>query len=67
MNQDPAVAKERLDAIIKNTYRTLMTRGQKGCNVYFVDDETRDYFNSRLESLVQEIRPYENALPLLEL
>jgi hypothetical protein len=67
MKQDPIVAKERLDAIIKNTYRTLMTRGQKGCYVYFVDDETRAYFSSHLESLVQEIRPYENSLPLLEL
>lgn len=67
MKQDPIVAKERLDAIIKNTYRTLMTRGQKGCYVYFVDDETRSYFASRLESPFQEIRPYENALPLLEL
>jgi hypothetical protein len=67
MNQDPVAAKKRLDAIIKNTYRTLMTRGQKGCYVYFVDEETRDYFTRRLESSVQDIRPYENALPLLEL
>ena len=39
----------RIDAIIKNTYRTLMTRGQKGCYVYFVDDETRRYFAERLQ------------------
>jgi DUF2075 family protein len=48
MKQDPEATKERLDAIIKNTYRTLMTRGQKGCYVYFVDEETREYFQSRL-------------------
>lgn len=41
----------RLDAIIKNTYRTLMTRGQKGCYVYFVDDETRQFFVDRIRSL----------------
>lgn len=45
---DPEAATKRLDAIIKNTYRTLMTRGQKGCYVYFVDEETRDYFASRI-------------------
>lgn len=35
---------EFLDLIIKNTYRTLMTRGMKGCYVYFVDKETSEYF-----------------------
>lgn len=47
--KDPKAANNQLDAIIKNTYRTLMTRGQKGCYVYFVDDETRQYFANRLE------------------
>ncbi|WP_235840252.1 DNA/RNA helicase domain-containing protein [Citrifermentans pelophilum] len=46
---DPEGGAARLDAIIKNTYRTLMTRGQKGCYVYFVDDETRRYFAERLQ------------------
>ena len=31
------------DNLIKNTYRTLMTRGQKGCYVYCVDSNLRDY------------------------
>ena len=35
---------ELRDRIIKNTYRTLMTRGQKGCYVFCVDRETNDYF-----------------------
>ena len=48
VKKDPAVAAARLDAIIKNTYRTLMTRGQKGCYVYFVDDETRQFFENRI-------------------
>ena len=39
----PDATMVRLDRIIKNTYRTLMTRGQKGCYVYFVDDETRSF------------------------
>lgn len=42
--EKPIEGKEMIDLVIKNTYRTLMTRGMKGCYVYFVDDETRDYF-----------------------
>jgi DUF2075 family protein len=34
--------------IIKNTYRTLMTRGMKGCYVYCSDEETAGYFRDRL-------------------
>ena len=37
-----------LDSIIKNTYRTLMTRGMKGCYVYFSDKETEEYFRSKI-------------------
>jgi len=44
IKKNPESTQKRLDAIIKNTYRTLMTRGQKGCYVYFVDNETRKYF-----------------------
>jgi uncharacterized protein len=51
INENPANANTRLDAIIKNTYRTLMTRGQKGCYVYFVDDETRQFFANRIVSV----------------
>lgn len=39
---------QRVDKIIKNTYRTLMTRGMKWCYVYFVDKETEQYFKSRI-------------------
>lgn len=34
--EDPEGARRKLDALIKNTYRTLMTRGMKGCAVCFV-------------------------------
>ena len=44
----PAETRAMLDLVIKNTYRTLMTRGMKGCYVYFVDKETGDYFKSIL-------------------
>lgn len=44
MSDEPLEAKAAADLIIKNTYRTLMTRGMKGCFVYCVDEETREYF-----------------------
>ncbi len=36
-------------AFIKNTYRVLLTRGLRGCYVYFMDDTSRDFVLSRLE------------------
>jgi DUF2075 family protein len=51
-NKDKAL--RDVDLIIKNTYRTLMTRGMKGCYIYCTDKETRDYFRARL-------RKYEAA------
>lgn len=43
MKEDPEKAKTELRNIIKNTYRTLMTRGQKGCYIYCTDKELREY------------------------
>ena len=37
VKRNPKEALQQADAIIKNTYRTLMTRGMKGCYVYFCD------------------------------
>ena len=34
--------------LILNTYKTLLTRGQKGCYVYCEDDTLREYFKSFL-------------------
>jgi len=36
-------ALQKADEIIKNTYRTLMSRGQKGCFIYSADPETNAY------------------------
>ncbi len=36
--------------LIKNTYRTLMTRGMKGCYIYCVDKETGEYFKKILKN-----------------
>jgi len=37
---------ERVDRIIRNTYRTLMTRGMKGCFVVSTDAETNEYLHA---------------------
>ncbi len=48
---DPDAAKARADEIIKNTYRTLMTRGMKGCYIYCTDPGMREYIRSRLKTV----------------
>ncbi len=39
------------DRIIKNTYRTLLTRGQKGCYIYCVDEDLKNYLKERLKKI----------------
>ena len=46
LRSNPDDAREKGALIVKNTYRTLMTRGLKGCFVYSEDEETRSYFES---------------------
>jgi len=50
LKDNPIEAAQTLDLIIKNTYRTLMTRGMKGCYIYCVDKETAKYFKEQLVS-----------------
>ncbi len=44
------------DDIIKNTYRTLMTRGQKGCYIYCTDKNLSNYLKKRLGQFDKVIR-----------
>ncbi len=52
-NKDPYLkrknSKEKFDEYIKNIYRVLMSRGMKGCYVYFVDKDTENFFKSRMK------------------
>lgn len=48
MKEHPDLARQETDLIIKNTYRTLMTRGMKGCYVFCTDAETVEYLRGRL-------------------
>lgn len=50
LKEDPISAQIKADEIIRNTYRTLMSRGMKGCYVYFVDPETAEHFKKLLPS-----------------
>ena len=49
--ENPEEALKVADEIIKNTYRTLMTRGMKGCYIYCEDMELQVYFKERLNQL----------------
>ena len=40
--------KELADRLIRNTYKTLMSRGQKGCFIYCEDKDLLAYFKKRL-------------------
>jgi DUF2075 family protein len=48
LRAEPERAQSLADAIIKNTYRTLMTRGMKGCYVYCTDAPLAAYLRARL-------------------
>ena len=50
--ENPELASKKADQIIRNTYRTLMTRGMKGCYIYCTDREVEEYFRKHLTRLV---------------
>lgn len=47
--EDPEFALKEADEIIKNTYRTLMTRGMKGCYVFCTDSNLANYLRECLK------------------
>lgn len=52
-SRDNAVKREkdgnRFTELVKQTYRVLLTRGMKGCYLYFEDPATRRFFESRVD------------------
>ena len=50
-SEDPIVkhAGNSFLRLVKNTYRVLLSRGMKGCYVYFADEDTKNYVMSRIE------------------
>lgn len=63
---DPEAAARTADRIIKNTYRTLMSRGLKGCYIYCADEETNRYFKDAVLALGRPDEP-EQPYPGLNL
>lgn len=51
--KDTQKARKLGDEIIKNTYRTLMTRGMKGCFVYACDAKLREYLKQSIQRVGQ--------------
>ena len=48
IKKDEVFGLAEADLIIKNTYRTLMTRGMKGCYIFCTNKELSDYIKSKL-------------------
>jgi uncharacterized protein len=62
------VSTEEFTRYVKSTYRVLLTRGLRGCFVYFMDAPTRDFFLSRTERgrarplrAAEQTQPYESS------
>ena len=49
MATDPKGTEERLSRLIRNTYRTLMSRGMKSCWVFACDLELQGYLLEKLD------------------
>ena len=47
--ENPEKAVRIADEIIRNTYRTLMTRGMKGCYIYCTNKELSDYIKDTMK------------------
>ena len=62
----PLEVRELADRIIKNTYRTLMTRGMKGCFVYCTDPALAAHLRSRLKAAGPEVAPNADAAAFQE-
>jgi hypothetical protein len=44
-------SKNNFTELIQNTYRVLLSRGMKGCYIYFTDKNTERFFKSRIEKI----------------
>jgi DUF2075 family protein len=60
LKKDPAEARKLADAVVKNTYRTLMTRGMKGCYVYCTDAALGAHLRASLANESLNLKP-DNA------
>lgn len=54
--QNPEKALNIADEIIKNTYKTLMTRGMKGCYIYCTNEALSKYLKKSISRVTQNIK-----------
>ena len=66
--ENPTKGRRLADEIIKNTYRTLLTRGMKGCYVYCCDQALAQHIKSRIiPSKSATSTSYKQGFPLFNL
>lgn len=53
MRENPEEARKTADAIIRNTYRTLLTRGLRGCFIFCTDKPLENYLRERIRRAVK--------------
>ncbi|NBC65659.1 MAG: DUF2075 domain-containing protein [Bacteroidetes bacterium] len=68
MREEPEKAKELAETIFKNTYRTLMSLGMKGCYIYCIDKETAEYFRKMVWSrlIIKLSKMMDHCVPKME-
>jgi len=68
---------QELSLLVRNIYKVLLSRGMRGCYVYFCDEKLEKYFKGRLKDPStaspeepdedQSLKAYRNALPIIPL
>ncbi|WP_139492445.1 DUF2075 domain-containing protein [Brevibacillus dissolubilis] len=64
LKDQPDQARKIADDIIRNTYRTLLTRGQKGCFVFCTDKELEGYLKGRMSEIQVNYTKNEFVRPI---
>jgi DUF2075 family protein len=70
MKEKPA----ELNRLVRNIYKVLLTRGQKGCYVYVADENLREYLKLRLANAlksnitpkINQISPYQKEVTYIK-
>ena len=62
--KDPTLkrSKEGFDDYVRNIYRGLMSRGMKGCYVYFCDNDVAEYFQQMMLPIPEKEKNTQKAL-----
>ena len=62
--KDPTLkrSKEGFDDYVRNIYRVLMSRGMKGCYVYFCDNDVAEYFQQMMLPIPEKEKTTQKAL-----